>query len=754
MANITNNNFNALDLRVSKSEYWDFILSKQKDPSIVLDGSFFYDNNLISYIDINDDRCVSGNSICSTFDYKWDNSVNNGLSLLNSGFNNIDNGNIVFDKNNISPEDFDVLVTGSSVSINSGDTRLFLKMISGNTNDYKYPISYVSDVNGDYIQLEGGFYQGFFKSGNDYLILPDKIQNEISFEFVLKPDFLSLPKTDTLNYKYPENKGIFFYLGLRSENKFWYEYFKNDEYKYVVSKTGQTSPMTYFVSGITGNTTGKTLYTTDGFPTNAQNIYDIETDNKYLLFNRTKYGYTAHNFDETKEYHITGQTRENLNYYLDFNRTRTGHTAHDVDNGSLNGLTKPYKIIDDVIDNAICFRIKDDGSVGYRTINSNCSGNTDFIINEEYSKANIIRDNEMCFINVRMIMNNESNLDCGYSDRLFKLWFYVNGKLVFVSKDISELNLREINDTKEKQETIPYNISIGGGSQGLCDMIGFTTGSSTQYLFPIEKYFGGSLIGSVYKFRAYYGKMDYSKIKNNYEFESQVIFNPGYIIPTIDFWLSGTTEYPETSYKRESGNLETTLNAIIKLNSVYNPITGYKLYYFVNSNPREQINGLFNIDPSGGTIPIYTHDLSGLYTGITNIRYMIEVFDTYNNITGTEKIKDITFDNMIFYGTTTTQPTGSTDIRSLEHKEFSNNTSTITLPTGSDNRIFVVALPSNRTIYEVFDMDLMSANITRFFIEQIIDVADAGGNLTPYNIYVMTNAIPYSRNHNLKINLI
>jgi len=133
---------------------------------------------------------------------------------------------------------------------------------------------------------------------------------------------------------------------------------------------------------------------------------------------------------------------------------------------------------------------------------------------------------------------------------------------------------------------------------------------------------------------------------------------------------------------------------------------------------------------------------------------MIEVLDTYNNITGTEKIKDITFDNMIFYGTTTIQPTGSTDIRNLEYKEFSSNTSTITLPTGSDNKIFVVALPSDRTIYEVFDLDLMSANITRFFIEQTIDVEDAGGNLTPYNIYVMTNAIPYNRNHNLKINLI
>lgn len=522
MANITNNNFNRLDLTVSKSDYWDFILSKENDPSIVLDGSFFYDDKLISYININDNRCVSGDSIYSTFDYKWDMSVNNGLSLLNSGFNNIDNGAIIFDKNNISAEDFSVLVTGSTFEINSGDTRLSLKMISGNTGDYKYPISYMSDSNGNYIQLEGGFYQGFFKSGDNYSILPDKIQSEISFDFVLKPDFLSLPQIDTLNYKYPENKGIFFYMGLRSENKFWYEYFKNDEYKYVVSKTGQTSPMIYFVSGVTDNTTGKTLHTTDGFPTNAQNIYDIETDNKYLLFNRTKYGYEANDFDETKEYHITGQTRENLTYYLDFNRTGTGHTAHDIDNGSLTGLTKPYKIIDDVIDNAICFRIKDDGSIGYRTINSNCNGNTDFIINEEYSKANIVRDNEMCFINVRMIMNNESNLNCEYSNRLFKLWFYVNGKLVFVSKDISELNLREINDTKEKQETIPYNISIGGGSQGLCDMVGFNTGSTTQYLFPIEKYFGGSLIGSIYKFRVYYGKMDYSKIKNNYEFESRI----------------------------------------------------------------------------------------------------------------------------------------------------------------------------------------------------------------------------------------
>ena len=90
-----------------------------------------------------------------------------------------------------------------------------------------------------------------------------------------------------------------------------------------------------------------------------------------------------------------------------------------------------------------------------------------------------------------------------------------------LSKTLNNLFLKELNDRPEKQEGVSYNISIGGGSQGLCDMIGFNNNYNTQYLLPIEKYFAGSLIGDIYKFRIYYGKTDYSKILNNYIYDNK-----------------------------------------------------------------------------------------------------------------------------------------------------------------------------------------------------------------------------------------
>jgi hypothetical protein len=500
MPNIIENNYNKIDLRVSSSDYWDFTLSKENDPYYVYDGSELYSDAIISYIDISNPNCISGNTkLYSLPEYKWDVSINLGLELNDIGFTGIDNGLI---------SDITVSgITGSTLEITTGDTRLLLNKISGYTGDYIYP----SEIIDDHISLNGGFYQGFFKSGDDYAVLPDNINSEITFELALSPSN-NPDLSNTLNYKYPDNKGFFLYLGTRSENKFWYEYYKTDESNYEISKTGETSPIP---SGIT-------LHTSDGYEINTQNITEIKTDNKYLLFNRTTSGYTANTFDPTLEYHITYKEENNVNLYLEFNRTHTGYTAVNIDN--VPNIKKEYNVIDDVISNSIGFRLKEDSStgntysIGYRTIIEKCvSGDTgyttDVVMDEEYSSSGLTVTG-LTYVDIRAIFNVESS--CSNNDRLFKLYFYINGKLVFVSKELPELFIRNLNDTYEKQEGVPYNISIGGGSQGLCDMIGFDTNYSTQYLFPIEKYFAGTFIGDIYKFVIYYGKMDYTKIKNNY----------------------------------------------------------------------------------------------------------------------------------------------------------------------------------------------------------------------------------------------
>ena len=120
MAIITNNNFNRLDLRVSKSDYWDFILSKESDPTVMHTGGTLYDEKLISYINFESPESYSDNStIYSLSGYTWSGSeqYTQNLNLSNIGFTGIDNGLIT----GATLEH----ITGSTLT-RTGDTRLVL----------------------------------------------------------------------------------------------------------------------------------------------------------------------------------------------------------------------------------------------------------------------------------------------------------------------------------------------------------------------------------------------------------------------------------------------------------------------------------------------------------------------------------------------------------------------------------------------------------------------------------------------------
>ena len=77
------------------------------------------------------------------------------------------------------------------------------------------------------------------------------------------------------------------------------------------------------------------------------------------------------------------------------------------------------------------------------------------------------------------------------------------------------VKLKKLSIHDELQEGIAYNISLGGGTQGLIDMIGFNDNYKTQYVLPIEKYFAGSFIGKISQFKIFNNKVTYEKILNN-----------------------------------------------------------------------------------------------------------------------------------------------------------------------------------------------------------------------------------------------
>jgi hypothetical protein len=119
---------------------------------------------------------------------------------------------------------------------------------SGLTDGINYSIvSQTATKIGTYNQLYGGFYQGFYKLfGYDYEILPTRYTKGWTVEMTLKPRFVDeyIPPTGqtTLNQFYPDNSGIFFYMGTRAENKFWHH--ANGENSGDTSYVRVTTPLT------------------------------------------------------------------------------------------------------------------------------------------------------------------------------------------------------------------------------------------------------------------------------------------------------------------------------------------------------------------------------------------------------------------------------------------------------------------------------------------------------------------------------
>jgi hypothetical protein len=128
--------------------------------------------------------------------------------------------------------------------------------------------------------------------------------------------------------------------------------------------------------------------------------------------------------------------------------------------------------------------------------------------------------------------------------RLGTLKFYVNGKLFLVAENFEEIIPRLLNVEKEKQIGVAYNISVGGGTQGLHDNLTFSAGcpaelsgityqqdpecltdydlEHTEYSglttqIRLEEIFGGSMIGDVSAFRMYTEPLNASQIRHNFK---------------------------------------------------------------------------------------------------------------------------------------------------------------------------------------------------------------------------------------------
>jgi hypothetical protein len=268
--------------------------------------------------------------------------------------------------------------------------------------------------------------------------------------------------------------------------------------------------------------------------------FEIETDNKFVYFNRTCTGFTTHNWVPGIDgVLLTGYTKQEYktNAFLLFNRTCTGLTTHDVDEyfNSVWDETDDYNIMKDVIGNAFSLKYNSDGSITYNYTMRDCDADEGWSQQSETTLPGLIKDGEWNVVNVRFAILDNSKGICVTSDeegntiykeiiknigsRKMKIMIYVNGRLVFISKELNEFRFRELKDIADRQEGVPYNISLGGGTQGLGERIWVDYLQSVNRHYYLETTYAGSFIGDIRSFKMYDCKMNLPTIKNNYRIE-------------------------------------------------------------------------------------------------------------------------------------------------------------------------------------------------------------------------------------------
>lgn len=588
MGNIKNYNFNRLDLKLSNSDYWDFFLAADESSLISPNGLSSGDCFVVWY-DFNNPEIYSSGDTGIYSLVSWDNAVNTGYTCNTIGLTGIDNGLITFIKSDIDTSNQALLsaITGSTLVISSGDTRLSLRQVTGTTGNYVYPINKVIDPTftvGNNVQLCGGFYQGYYKlDGNSYEILPTRVNHAWSAEFWLNPQISCSGETGTtLNDTYPNNKGFFFYLGTRAENKFWTQFSGNSS----GCTSGCTQP-----SGCTDTlgewcTVPKEIDITligdygVGIPLSPPQIETELITNNFLIYGRSSNEDQARFSGDTGSFiineTITGDTIVNCsgcqgnhdglgsqtvrsydgkgiivaktkdiltntqNPFLVYgraNKNGSGGFCCGSSDGlgnetsySFSGFSSPQVELDykvDIIDNAIGFRIKDDGSIGYRLLTvtgecqTNISGEKTYIsgvtIQEGYSEPNMVLNDDWSYISIRFVTNflEDCNLYTA-KQRVGKLMFYVNARLKYVVEEFPEFIAKRLNENKLKQIGVPFNISLGGGSQGLIESQTFDGQDLSDLGLPIETNFAGTFIGSISQFKFNICDLPFSDIQYTY----------------------------------------------------------------------------------------------------------------------------------------------------------------------------------------------------------------------------------------------
>lgn len=595
MSNILNHNRILIDFLLTDEDYWDFHLSEEMGYGGTLGG--LSTECLSAYIDFNDPNCVSWDDVISKDSYVWENAINEGVVLDYIGVTGVDNGSMSYQKDRITNKEFLELFLHSSYTTEDGDLKLHLKKVNGNNQIYDYSNNITHIDERDVSQLNGGFYQGFFKVyDKKYQVLPYKIENGWSMEVKLKKSNLKNENL-TINDTHPQNKGIFLYIGTRAENKWWERYksdiefepsslnynsgdyfedayttededvnlsyiqeddimrdylelvygndgencepiheqyfdkdYVNDEYTSDTNQNCNVYVKDEYLEKEEEITGDEQLLTEDGIDFDQPNMIKYDTDNKFLLFNRTGEGFNVKTWEEGTKVTMYDIKRPDVgNYHLLFNRGQDGYTVKTISE-LIEAENKHYNVLKDLYRNALAFQIKDDGSIGFKYLVKDCESEIEnYKILELFSNEGVVKDDEWCTVSVKIVPSRPINITSPTCDDIqsspndeMTIYIYVNGSLKLKSEPLPLLNLKALDDLSDKQQGVPFSISLGGGTQGLCDMVNINYRKLPKFALPLEKEFCGSFVGYIQSFRFYACPLNFTEIKENYIYDINI----------------------------------------------------------------------------------------------------------------------------------------------------------------------------------------------------------------------------------------
>ena len=174
------------------------------------------------------------------------------------------------------------------------------------------------------------------------------------------------------------------------------------------------------------------------------------------------------------------------------------------------------------------------------------ANNTSSLITVPYTQENGKTSEQIELVNLNSKWFDEKKYRKG------RLKFYINGKLFYTIEDFEEIIPRALSTDKEKQVGVPFNVSWGGGTQGLRENLTFS--SMTQPFGPyiqdpecfpindlsgttlnrlktniiIEQNFAGTFEGAISQFRMYVTPLTAPEIKHNFDLLKNTfrMFNP------------------------------------------------------------------------------------------------------------------------------------------------------------------------------------------------------------------------------------